>query len=138
MYVRDLKGNEYTVQATVTNDNEVNGNQSLTGDIEYNKVNALFLKDLDTLWEIYDHNDVGHKIINLNKKGNGISFTAIPLFFDYMDTHSMMDDDGTHYRYDGSMTAFNAFSKVFAETPFTFVIVDRTSTRLNSSHVSIS
>src|SRR5699024_3649700 len=129
MYVRSIEGNEYAVQATVTNDNEVNGNQSLTGDIEYNKVNALFLSDLDTLWEIYDHDDVGYKIINLNKKGNGnklqVSFTAIPLFIDYMDTHSMMDDDGNHYRYDGSMTAFNAFSKVFADTPFTFVIVDQ-------------
>ena len=129
MYVRNLAGDEYAVQATVTNDNEVNGNQSLTGDIEYNKVNALFLSGLDTLWEIYDHDDVGYKIINLNKKGNGnklqVSFTAIPLFFDYMDTHSMMDDDGNHYRYDGSMTAFNAFNKVFADTPFTFVIVDQ-------------
>ena len=33
MYVRNLDGDEYAVQATVTNDNEVNGNQSLTGEI---------------------------------------------------------------------------------------------------------
>lgn len=131
MYVVDFKGKEYAVQATSTNENEKNGNQKLTGTILYNKPNALFLKELDRLWEIYDHDDVGYKIITLNKQGEGnklkASFTAIPLFFDYMDTNSIMDDDGDHYQYDGSMTAFNAFSTVFDDTPFDFVIVDNLS-----------
>lgn len=128
MYVRDLEGNEFSVQATTTKDNEMNGNQSLTGTIEYTKVNAHFLHEIDRLWEIYDHDDVGYKIITLNKQGKGnklfASFTAVPLFLDYMDTHSMMDDNGDHYRYDGSLTAYNAAKKIFDDTPFDFVIVD--------------
>lgn len=128
MYIVDFEGKEYAVQATTTNENEKNGNQKIIGTILYNKPNALFLEELDRLWEIYDHDDVGYKIITLNKQGEcnklKASFTAIPLFFDYMDTNSIMDDDGDHYQYNGSMTAFNAFSTVFDDTPFDFVIVN--------------
>lgn len=128
IYVRSLEGEEYTVQATTKVDNEINGNQSISGDIAQNQVNEIFIKDIERLWEIYDHDDVGYKILTLRRKGIGdrmkASFTAIPLFDDYMNTHSIMDDDGDHYRYDGSMTAFNAFSKIFDDTPFDFVIVD--------------
>lgn len=132
MYVTDLEGNDFMVQATTSKENEVNGNQKFSGEIKYNKVNSLFLKKIDRLWEIYDHDDVGYKIITLNKQGVGdklkASFTAIPLFFDYMDTNSIMDDNGDHYRYDGSLTAFSAFSMIFSDTPFTFVIVDNLTT----------
>lgn len=128
IYVRNLEGEEYTVQATTKVDNEINGNQSISGDILHNQVNELFIKDIERLWEIYDHDDVGYKILTLRKKGIGdrmkASFTAIPLFDDYMNTHSIMDDDGNHYKYDGSMTAYKAFSKIFDDTPFDFVIVD--------------
>lgn len=131
MFVRDLNGNEYAVQATITVKDDLNGASTLTAEIDYNKVNALFIEKLDRLWEIYDHDEVGYKITNLTRRGSGdkltVSLSATFLFKDYMDTHSIMDSNGDHYRYDGSLTAFNAFSKIFEGTPFTFVILDNLS-----------
>lgn len=128
MYVENLQGNEFIAQITTTNDDEVNGNQSLKGDIEYNKVNSLYINQLDRLWTIYDHEGKGYKIITLNRKGKGnkmtASFTAIPLFFDYMDTNSIFSDNGDHYKFDGSLTAKNAFDKIFKDTPFDYALVD--------------
>lgn len=126
-----VPSDEFTLQATLTINNEVNGNQSLEGTIEYTKVNAFFIEDIDRLWSVYDHKDVGYKIQLLNRQGKGnkmvVTFKALPLFFDYMDTNSIMDSNDEHFRYDGSYTAFNAFTKIFEGTPFDFALVDSAS-----------
>src|SRR5699024_1568091 len=71
MYVRNLAGDEYAVQATVTNDNEVNGNQSLSATILATKVNQAFIADISEMWRIVDHDNVEHKIIYAKRKGIG-------------------------------------------------------------------
>lgn len=72
MYVRDLEGNEYPAQATSTKELELNGNQSLSAIFVANKVNDLFIDNIDRMWEIIDHDGVTHKIIYAKSKEKGI------------------------------------------------------------------
>src|SRR5699024_3761637 len=71
MYVIDLSGKEYTLQATSTNEKEVNGNQSLSATILSTKVNKNFIADIKEMWRIVDHDNVEHKIIYAKRKGVG-------------------------------------------------------------------
>lgn len=110
------------LQATSTNDGEVNGNQSINLNVSSNKVNDLFIAELDMLWTVTDHDDVEHKIIYLKKQGEGekrkLEIKGIPLFFD------VLDNDRIYERYDAHMTAQVAFTHIFKDTGFTFVLVD--------------
>lgn len=122
LYVRDLSGNEYPLQATITNEMELNGNQSVSSTILATKVNKAFLNDIDNMWEIIDFEGVEHKVIYCKKRGEGNSLTvsikAIPLFFDTFDTLRIYEEYNQH------MTAMAAFTRIFADTPFNFVLVD--------------
>lgn len=71
MRVIDLEGNEYPIQATTTNENEVNGNQTLSATILPTKVNKSFIADIAEMWRIIDHDDVEHKIVYAKRKGKG-------------------------------------------------------------------
>src|SRR5699024_9255454 len=71
MYVIDLYGNEYPIQVTSTNENETNGNQSLSATILATKVNQAFIADIKEMWRIVDHDNVEHKIIYAKRKGMG-------------------------------------------------------------------
>lgn len=70
-YVRDLEGNEYPLQATVTHDFELNGNQSLSFTVLPTKVNKLFISEIKEMWEVVDEKDVVHKIVYAKKTGQG-------------------------------------------------------------------
>src|SRR5699024_6796459 len=116
MHVIDLEGNEYALQATSTNDNETNGNQSLSATILPTRVNKLFINDITEMWRVNDHDDVEHVIIYCKRKGEGerlrVEIKAIPLFFD------TLDNDRIYERYDEHMTANSAFTKIFDDTGF--------------------
>src|SRR5699024_7150889 len=103
MHVIDLEGNEHALQATSTNDGEINGNQSFTATILPSETSKLFLDDITEMWSVVDHDGVEHKIIYCKKKGEGKYLTAdvkgIPLFFD------VLDNDRIYERYDEHMTA---------------------------------
>src|SRR4051794_17729523 len=122
MYVRDLEGNEYPLQATTTNEYELNGNQSISLTIQSSKVNDLFIDDISEMWEIVDHDNVEHKIVYAKRQGKGnrltVDIKGIPLFFDKLDTMR------TYETYNQSMTAGVFFNLVFADTGFTYVLVD--------------
>lgn len=122
MYVIDLEGNEYPAQATSTKELELNGNQSLSATFISNKVNDLFIDNIDRMWEVVDHDGVTHKIIYAKKLGKGNRLTvevkAIPLFFDKFDTMRIYTEYNEH------MTAREFFSLVFANTGFDFILVD--------------
>ncbi|OCA84481.1 hypothetical protein A8F94_17445 [Bacillus sp. FJAT-27225] len=122
MFVRNLTGDEFPVQATITNESELNGNRSLSAVIHANKVNNLFINNLSEMWEISDLDEVVHKIIFARKKGEGnkqtIDIKAIPLFFDILDSNRIYEE------YNESMTANQAFDLIFAGTGFNFVLVD--------------
>lgn len=122
MHVIDLEGNKYPLQATLTNEHELNGNQKLSATIENNRVNSAFIDDIAEMWVISDHDDVEHIIKYLKKRGNGerltVEIKAEPLFFD------KLDSDRVYERIDQHMTALAYFSLVFADTGFEFVLVD--------------
>lgn len=116
----DLEGNEYPLQATVTNSYELNGNQSLSMQILPTKVNQQFIADLTEMWSIVDHDDVEYKIIYFRRKGEGSSQTvnirAIPLFFDDFKSQRIYE------RYDEHMTANACFSTIFEGSGYGFIL----------------
>src|SRR5699024_683719 len=120
MHVIDLKGNEYVLQATSTNDRELNGNQSFSAKILPSKVNNLFIKDITEMWNVVDHDELEHKIIFAKRKGKvqllNVVMKAIPMLFD------TLENDYIYDRYDEHMTAELAFTRIFKGTGFTFVL----------------
>lgn len=122
IYVRDLSGNEYACQATITNEYELNGNRELSATILPSKVNRLFIDDLAEMWEITDFDGVAHKIVYAKKKGEGdllsVEIKAVPLFFDTFDTERIYDEHNEH------MTAMRCFTLIFEDSGYNFVLVD--------------
>jgi Prophage endopeptidase tail len=121
-YVIDLTGEEYPLKATITNDGEVNGNQILSATIEFNSVNKAFIHNIGELWRIVDHDDVEHVIKYCRRRGVGdkmaVDIKGVPVFFD------KLDNDRIYERIDKHMTANEAFTRIFENTGFTFVLVD--------------
>ncbi|MCR1994592.1 phage tail protein [Bacillus subtilis] len=121
-YVIDLTGEEYPSMATITNDSEVNGNQILSATIEYNAVNKAFIHNIGELWRIIDHDDVEHVIKYYRRHGVGdkmaVDIKGVPVFFD------KLDNDRIYERIDKHMTANEAFTRIFENTGFTFVLTD--------------
>jgi hypothetical protein len=121
-YVIDLTGEEYPLKATITNDGEVNGNQILSATIEFNDVNKAFIRNIAELWRIVDHDDVEHVIKYCRRRGVGdkmaVDIKGVPVFFD------RLDNDRIYERIDKHMTANEAFTRIFENTGFTFVLVD--------------
>jgi len=122
MYVRDLEGNEYACQVTITQPQELNGNRTLTATILPSKVNKLFIDDIAEMWEIVDHDDVVHKIVYAKRSAIGdlptVEITAVPIFFDKFDTERIYEEYNEH------MTANRCFSIIFEDSGFNFVLVD--------------
>ena len=121
-YARDLEGNEYPIQATITHEGETNGNQSMSFTLIPSKVNLAVINDIAEMWEVIDFDGVEHKIIFAKRKGKGnllnVDIKAIPLFFD------TLDNDRIYDRYDEHMTANRAFMLIFEKTGFGFVLSD--------------
>lgn len=122
IYVRDLAGNEYHAQATITNDYELNGNQSVEATFLPSETNREFIESIAELWTLIDHDGVEHKITYAKRQGVGDSLTVaiqgVPRFFDVLDTTRIYE------RVDAHMTAMQAFSRIFDGLPFVFVLVD--------------
>ncbi|GIO25157.1 phage tail protein [Oceanobacillus sp. J11TS1] len=130
MFVRDLNGREYHLQATTTHEFELNGHQSLTFEVLPTKVNSKFINDISEMWEVIDDDNVVHKIVRCQKQGVGphspdkkrlkVKIKAIPLFFDTLNSCKRIEKE-----YNEHMTAQLAFSRVFEGLPFEFVIVGK-------------
>lgn len=119
-YIRDLSGNDYACQASITQDYELNGNQSLTAVILPSKVNRNFIDNIAEMWSIFDFDDVEHRIVYVKKRGEGatlsVEIKAVPAFFDDFDTLRIYDEYNEH------MTAQRCFSLIFADTPYSVVL----------------
>ena len=120
--VRDWLGKEYPLQATISYDFEVNGNQSVSATILPSEVNRRFIADITEMWTVIDHFGVEQKIVYLQRRGQGeeqsVQIKGIPLFFD------VMNSDRIYERVDKHMTAMEAFTRIFENTGFTFVLAD--------------
>ncbi len=122
LHVIDLEGNEYPLQATTTNDYELNGNQFLTFRILPSKVNELFIHDITEMWEVVDLDGIKHKIVYLRKSVEGkklsVQVKAIPKIYDDLDSQRIYE------RYDQHMTAQACFTLIFDGSGYNFVLVD--------------
>lgn len=122
MYVRDLEGGEYVTQITYTLDEELGGDRQFSATIKPNKPNAVFLEDISEMWTLVDDNNVEYKIIYLKKQGEGNSLSveiqAVPLFFDDFDNQRIYEEYNQH------MTAQAAFTLIFADSGYNFVLHD--------------
>ncbi|GIO25084.1 phage tail protein [Oceanobacillus sp. J11TS1] len=87
MFVRDLNGREYHLQATTTHEFELNGNQTLTFTVLPTKVNSRFIDDISEMWEVIDDNEVVHKIVYCKKQGIGPHSTKME--YDKSKHHSL-------------------------------------------------
>src|SRR5690625_5179528 len=121
LYVRDLNGEEYPVQATVTQDYELNGNQSLTATILPTKVNKSFISDISEMWELIDFDGVTYKIIYAKRQGAGnlltVEIKAVPLFFDTFNNLRIYEE------YERHMTSQFAFNLIFETTGYNFILI---------------
>lgn len=121
MYVEDLTGNQYPLQATSTNNYELNGNQDLALKIIPTKANKLFINEIDLLWKIIDLDGVKHAITYCKKRGEGDSLTveirAVPKFFDDFNTQRIYE------RYDESMTDNECFNLIFNGSGYNYILV---------------
>lgn len=122
MHVIDLQGNEYALQATSTSEFELNGNQSLSLTILPAKANLAFISNIAEMWTVVDDNDVAHKVVYAKRQGVGnrlnVDIKAVPLFFDVFDNQRIYEEYNRH------MTAQAAFSLIFADSGYNFVLHD--------------
>jgi hypothetical protein len=121
-YVKDLEGSEYPLQATTSNEYDLNSNQALSFSIMPSGVNDLFIDDIAEMWNVIDHDGVEHKIIYAKKQGSGerltVNVKAIPLFFD------KFSSDRIYETFNQSLPADTFFNIVFGGSGFDFVLVD--------------
>src|SRR5699024_2638545 len=118
--LRDLSGNGYAVQTTITQGYELNGNRTVSTTITPTKANRLFIDNITEMWQITDFDDVAHKIVYVKKAGKGASLEveikAVPLFFDDFDSSRIYNEYNTH------TTAEACFSLIFEDTPYSYVL----------------
>lgn len=122
MFVRDLQGDEYPCQATVTIEKELNGNQSLTVHLVPTKTNDLFIESISEMWDFIDDDETVYKIVYCRKKGQGtrmiVDVKGLPTFFDDF------DNDRIYETYNQHMTAFACFTIIFSGSGYEFVLLD--------------
>lgn len=122
MYVRNLSGIEYPLQASTTQDSEINGNRTLSLSVLPTKVNNVFIADIAEMWAVIDDDDVAHKVVYAKRQGVGNTLTvvikAVPLFYDDFDNLRIYEEYNQH------MTAQAAFTLIFADTDYNFVLHD--------------
>lgn len=122
MHLVDLSGNEYELEATVTTDKSLSGDRSLSFMIYPTRTNELFMHDIGEMWELVDEDSMEWVIIYTNPKGKGnklnVEVKAVPKIFDYLNTHRIYEGIDEH------MTAITAFEYIFADTPYSFSLVD--------------
>ncbi|MCC2248865.1 phage tail protein [Virgibacillus sp. AGTR] len=121
MFIRDLEGNEYPLQATTKIDEQLNGNQSLSLKILPTKVNTLFIGNVTEMWQVIT-DEITYKVVYAKRKGEGqlmsTDIKAVPLFFDDFDTQRVYE------RYDQHMTAQACFTLIFEGSGYNYVLVD--------------
>jgi|GEM_PF-1909280 len=122
MYVRDLQGNEHPLQATRTKDSELNGNVVITFKILPTKANNPYINQIDSMWEVVDHDGTVYKIVYFKKRGEGkllsVDLKAIPKLVDDLERKR------TYERLDESLTADEYFNEVFKDTSYEYVLLD--------------
>lgn len=120
---KDVSGNQYQTQSTITTTDGVNGEKSLTGVIYFGEEAK---RGLDKGWSLF-FNDEEYVVVmyKKNDQNNTVSFSAVQTFFYTMKKTGFYEEwngshtlqayldaifNGTHYSYNNSVTA-DAFEK---------------------------
>lgn len=122
----DLEGNDYVAEASTSIGEELNADSVLSIAFQSTRTNEQFISDLSELWKISgikgNADDTQYVINFLSRKGIGNKMVAhvkaIPKMFDDL------ANKREYERFSQSFTAFNFFTLVFKDTPYTFALLD--------------
>lgn len=122
MYIRNLAGEEFALEAALRRSGTLEGNRTLEATLYPSEANSLFLEELGELWEIVDENDFAWRIIYVSREGKGqkqnVQVKATPRIFDDLNSSRLYE------RRDEHMTANAAFTYIFEGTPYSFQLMD--------------
>ncbi|MGE6719265.1 phage tail protein [Peribacillus frigoritolerans] len=122
VFLKDLKGQEYPAIAEVNRKRRVNGQREISLSFLYTEINKDFMPYLEFGWKVL-FKDEWYTIVTPGKSTDGdfllVNVTAILSFF--VDLNGFYLQDKVENK---SYTPGNYFNEVFAETPYSFVLVD--------------
>ncbi len=117
----DLNNDQHALSATVTHYTELNGDDYIKCKVYKQKNTSIDLTDITEMMTV-EYEDIDYKIIYLKQitEGNGfyLDMRAKPLFYDDFSS------DRIYPLHNGSMTAVNCFNRLFADTDYTYIMVN--------------
>ncbi|MCL9634662.1 phage tail protein [Bacillus zanthoxyli] len=121
MYIEDLNGEQYPLQAAVDRDRGVNGEKSISFPLYEEKWNEDYFKNIDTCWKVgFDGDD--YEIVIPRSKARGKK-----AMWELKAVHRFFVDMRNNRKYEtvsGSMTAQSRLNFIFDGTGYNFVLVD--------------
>ncbi|USK66316.1 phage tail protein [Peribacillus frigoritolerans] len=122
VFLKDLKGQEYPAIAEVNRKRRVNGQREISLSFLYTEINKDFMPYLEFGWKVL-FKDEWYTIVTPGKSTDGdfllVNVTAILSFFVDLNGYYLQDKVENK-----SYTPGNYFNEVFAETSYSFVLVD--------------
>ncbi|PGR00706.1 phage tail protein [Priestia megaterium] len=121
MYIEDLNGEQYPLQAAVDRDRGVNGEKTISFSLYEEKWNEEYFKNIDTCWKVgFDGDD--YEIVIPRSKVRGKK-----AMWELKAVHRFFVDMRNNRKYEtvsGSMTAQARLNFLFDGTGYNFVLVD--------------
>ncbi len=121
MYIEDLNGEQYPLQAAVDRDRGVNGEKTISFSLYEEKWNQDYFKSIDTCWKVgFDGDD--YEIVIPRSKVRGKK-----AMWELKAVHRFFVDMRNNRKYEtvnGSMTAQARLNFIFDGTGYNFVLVD--------------
>ena len=121
MYIEDLNGEQYPLQASVDRDRGVNGEKTISFSLYEERWNQDYFKNIDTCWKVgFDGDD--YEIVIPRSKVRGKK-----AMWELKAVHRFFVDMRNNRKYEtvsGSMTAQARLYFIFDGTGYNFVIVD--------------
>ena len=121
MYIEDLNGEQYPLQASVDRDRGVNGEKTISFSLYEERWNQDYFKNIDTCWKVgFDGDD--YEIVIPRSKVRGKK-----AMWELKAVHRFFVDMRNNRKYEtvsGSMTAQARLNFIFDGTGYNFVIVD--------------
>ncbi|MCL9637715.1 phage tail protein [Bacillus zanthoxyli] len=120
MYIEDLNGEQYPLQASVDRDRGVNGEKTISFSLFEEKWNQEYFKNIDTCWKVgFDGDDYEIVIPRSKVRGN-------KAMWELKAVHRFFVDMGNSRIYEtvsGSKTLADRLNFIFNGTRYNFVIV---------------
>lgn len=126
LHVIDAYGEEYMAQAVTELSDELNSDKTISITFEENELNSRFIGELDETYRISGVegiDDTKKWRVTLHRMTTSMNkrYLIVQARRDFID---YMDNDRIYERYDRNFTAVDFFTMLFADTPFTFNLID--------------